>query len=494
MLNITINTNAPCSRLTRREWLRKGGWGALSGGIGLVGGSRVSQGAPLRSESQSHSDVQSKSFGCAKSVVIIFLSGGQSHLETWDPKPFAPREVRGEFDTIQTSTPGVHIGEHLPLLSRMTSELSIVRSLSHEDVDHGTAVYLSLTGRYHRRLSGNPPPMPIDQPTHASLLKWIRPQSKFIEPAIHVNGPAIIAPNNLAPGQFGGFLGRENDPLTIGDVSKEEAALPGLAPLTDLSNQRLRTRKQLVRRLGQSSKVLLGSDFEQAHPRLKQFESLYNQAFAMLGNAKTRRVCDLTEEPESLRRRYGMHRAGQACLLVRRLVEAEVPLITVMWNHHSRGQDHEPSLTDFYGWDTHNDIFSALKHHLLPRFDQSFSALLQDLKGKGLLENTLVLCFGEFGRAPKVAFEKGFKGTSPGRKHWAAVYSMVAAGAGVGKGQVIGKSDRLGAYPVARRFAPWDIAATIYWALGIDPSGLFQDPTGREIAISIGKPMFELFG
>src|SRR5208283_5264439 len=184
---------------------------------------------------------------------------------------------------------------------------------------------------------------------------------------------------------------------------------------------------------------------------------------------RCRQAFDLSQEPEAVRDRYGRHRSGQACLLGRRLVEAGLPWVTVLWNHNIRGQDKEPHETDLYGWDTHNDIFDALKDHLLPRFDLSFSTLLEDMEERGLLDQTLVVCMGEFGRAPRVALERGFAGSTPGRKHWAAVYSIVMAGAGVAPGGVVGASDRQAAYPQSSPFGPWDVAATMFHALGIDP-------------------------
>jgi uncharacterized protein (DUF1501 family) len=194
-----------------------------------------------------------------------------------------------------------------------------------------------------------------------------------------------------------------------------------------------------------------------------------------------------------LRERYGRYRSGQACLLARRLVEAEVPLVTVMFNHGNRGQDRHPAETDFYGWDTHNDIFHALKTHLLPRFDQSFSTLLEDLDDRGLLDQTLVICMGEFGRAPRVALEATFAGKSPGRKHWASAYSIVAAGAGVTRGAVYGASDQIGAHVKDKPVTPGDMAATMFAALGIDPTVHYLDALGRPFVLAEGKPLSGLF-
>jgi uncharacterized protein (DUF1501 family) len=213
-----------------------------------------------------------------------------------------------------------------------------------------------------------------------------------------------------------------------------------------------------------------------------------------LSSRATREAFDLSAEPANVRARYGDNRTGQAMLLARRLVEAGVPYINVIAAQSNRGQDKDPDDTDAYGWDTHNDIFDALKNRLLPRFDQSFSALVEDLDQRGLLEQTLVVCMGEFGRAPKVALEPKFAGASPGRKHWASVYSIAMAGAGVQRGAVVGASDRLGAEPVTDRYGPWDVAATMFHALGIDPRGHYTDTLNRPYAIAGGRVMEAVYG
>jgi hypothetical protein len=192
----------------------------------------------------------------------------------------------------------------------------------------------------------------------------------------------------------------------------------------------------------------------EANPQALDMSRLYSRAYEMLVSPSVRNAFDLDAEQPRVRDRYGRHRSGQALLLARRLVEAEVPYINVIWNHSNRGQDLDPSDTDVYGWDTHNDIFDSLKDRLLPRFDESFSALIEDLDQRGLLDETLVVCMGEFGRAPRVALEPKFAGATPGRKHWATVYSIAVAGAGVTRGAALGASDRMGAEPVTERYGP----------------------------------------
>ena len=423
-----------------------------------------------------------RGFGRATAVIVVFANGGQSQLETWDPKPNAPRETRGTFDAISTAVPGTFVGEHMPRLAKLADRYAILRTMSHEDLDHGSAFYLSMTGHYHKRRSSNPPPDSLDLPAYGSVLERLRPNPRFPQTSVHINAPAIT-PSTPAPGQFAGVLGRDYDPMVVGNVVAEPVVIPGLTPQESLPQHRLETRK-----------ALLGSlENARNHPgrsqTLGEMSALYAQAFDMLATPATRRAFDLAAEPEKLRERYGRNRSGQALLLARRLVEAGVPLITVYQTNCNRGQDLKPDDTDAYGWDTHNDIFYALREHLLPRFDLGLSALLEDLDDRGLLDETLVVCMGEFGRAPRVAFEANFKGASPGRKHWAACYSIMLAGAGINRGAVVGQSDGSAAYPRSEKFAPWDLTATIFSALGLDPAGHFTDALGRPFQISTGRPI-----
>lgn len=464
--------------MIRRDWLR------LAGGAGLALLGEVLRQRSVRAEP----DAVGPGFGKAKSVILVVANGGQSQLETWDPKPNAPAEVRGEFGAIQTAVPGTLLGDRLPRLSKLADRFSIVRTMSHEDLDHGSAFYLSMTGEYHQRLSSNPPPRLIDQPFVGSVLKRVRPTDRFPHTSVLINGPGLV-PWEPGPGQFGGFLGKDFDPMIVGDVSTDRPPVPGLTPIDTLDAMRRSERASLLMSLEDSA----ASAATSYSSRMFDMQALYRQAFEMLDRPEARDAFSLDRESASLRDRYGRHRPGQACLLARRLVEAGVPLVTVMWNHSNRGQDRYDDAEEF-GWDTHNDIFQVMGKHLLPKFDQSFSALLEDLDGRGLLEETLVVCLGEFGRAPLVALEPRFAGATPGRKHWAATYSIVFAGAGVSRGAVVGKSDRHGGYPVTAKFAPWDVTATIFHALGIAPSSHYRDLTGRPYLISKGRPIAQLYG
>ena len=469
--------------MQRRNWLRSiGGAGlALLGGIvrqrSVVAAERSASGTVVRQTSPG--------FGRAKSVLVVVASGGQSQLETWDPRPEAPLQVRGAFGAIQTSVPGTILCEHLPRLARLADRYAIVKSMSHEDLDHGSALYLALTGTYHARRSSNPPPRETDHPFYGCVLEQQRPAVKFPRSSVLINGPALV-PWEPGPGQYAGLLGRQYDSLMIGDVTTDQPAVPGLEQLEEVTASRRLLRRRLLAALEPTGSATASSVID--------MDTLYRQAFGMLDRPAAYRALDLDSEPASVRDRYGRHRPGQACLLARRLVEAEVPLVTVIWNHSNRGQDRYSDDLEQHGWDTHNDIFDVMGRSLLPRFDQSFSALLEDLDQRGLLDSTLVVCMGEFGRAPLVALEPNFAGASPGRKHWAAAYSIVFTGAGVQGGAVIGATDRHAAYPISAKYGPWDVTATIIHALGIDPGGHFHDSANRPYPISTGQPMSVLYG
>jgi uncharacterized protein (DUF1501 family) len=476
MLRFVFDQKFGCGQITRRQWL---GIGSLAG-LGLSGLNAGSVSAAAREN-------RDPGFGRAKSVIVVFASGGQSHIDMWDPKPNAPLDVRGAFQPISTAIAGVQFCELMPRIAAVANRLPLVRSMSHEDLDHGTAVHLALTGRYHTIRSGNPPPSPNDYPTLGAVLRRARGHERFVADAVHLNGPALV-PADPAPGQSGGFLGRSYEPLLVGDVRQSAMAPAGLIASAEVPAVRMGDRLTLKHSLDHFAQRL-----EQDRQAL-DMNRMYRQAFELLSSPQAREAFNFAAEPDAVRDRYGRHRSGQACLLARRLVEAGVPYINVIWNHSNRGQDRHPTDTDLYGWDTHNDIFDALRHRLLPRFDESFSALIEDLDRRGLLDETLVICMGEFGRAPRVALEPQFAGSLPGRKHWATVYSIVFAGAGVQRGAVVGASDRFGAEPITERYAPWDVAATIFHALGIDPAAQFTDSLGRPFHIADGTAMANIYG
>lgn len=415
-------------------------------------------------------------FGKAKSVLIVFTSGGQSQLDTWDPKPNAPAEIRGAFSTIPTTVPSLRVCEYMPRLAKLAHRYTVLKTMTHDDLDHGSACYLSLTGQSHTKKSSNPPPSPRDFPALGAVLKRMRPTKDFPYTSVNVNGP-LLAPREVSPGQYGGFLGRSYDPVELGNVIQSEQLLDTLDLPADVTPERLAARDGLLAKLDPATK----NDY------------LTRQAFDLINTPRVRTALDLERESLRTRDRYGRDRSGQACLMARRMVEAGVPWITVFLNHGIRGQDDHPEDNDEYGWDTHNDIFEALRDHLLPRFDLSVSALLEDLEQRGLLQTTLVVVMGEFGRAPLVALEKNFAGSSPGRKHWGACYSVVLAGAGITPGAIYGSSDRNAAYPQSDPVTPGDLAATMFHSLGISPDAHYTDPNDRPYRATTGNPITRLF-
>jgi len=480
MLRFLREQRLSSGRLARREWLRcVFDSGLRLGGLGLLG-------LAGRAASGEAATERPPGFGKAKSVILVFCNGGQSQLDMWDPKPDAPLDVRGIFRPISTAVPGMLFGEHMPRIAQVADRFTVVRSMSHEDLDHGSAVYLALTGHYHARRSGNPPISPNDAPTFGSILRRLSKGGRLAD-AVHLNAPALV-PFLPSPGQYSGLLGGAYEPLVVGNVSESTGAIPGLELTTDVPTARMSSRLSLKESLDHSLELL------EKNERALGMSRLYGQAYQMLSSPQAREAFNLSAEAATVRDRYGRHRSGQALLLARRLVEAGVPYINVIWNHSNRGQDRDPADTDVCGWDTHNDIFDTLQNHLLPRFDESFSALMEDLDQRGLLDQTLVVCMGEFGRAPRIALEKKFIGATPGRKHWATAYSLVMAGAGVKRGAIVGATDRLGGEPTTERYGPWDVAATMFSALGIDSHGTYTDAFGRPFAICEGQPMKAIYG
>jgi len=457
----------PAGRLpSRRDWLRIG----IPAVLGL-GSAKASTQLP--------------GFGKAKSVLVVFTSGGQSQLDMWDPKPEQPEEVRGEFGTIASAIPGIRVCEHLPKVAQQLRHATILRSMTHDDLDHGSACYLALTGQFHQRKSSNPSAKGTDAPALGAILHRVRPHRRFPHSAFHVNGP-LLTPREPGPGQYGGNLGRGYDPLDLGNVVEGTSLLPGMSPRADLPSERLGDRRELVRGLESISQN--DSRFPSSTV------ALASQAYELMQTPRVRDAFDIDQEPGKVRDRYGRFRAGQACLMGRRLIEAGVPWVTVFFNHNIRGQDFYLGQTDHYGWDTHNDIFEDMKDHLLPRFDHGFSALLEDMRERGLLKDTLVVCMGEFGRAPLVAIESKAAGRgSPGRKHWAACYSVLLAGAGVTRGAVFGRSDKQAASVLDEPVTPGDLSATMFHALGISAETHYEDLTNKPARIVTGNPVTKLF-
>lgn len=419
----------------------------------------------------------SMSGGRAKSCILLFMWGGPAHQDTWDLKPNAPAEIRGEFKPIATRVPGVQICEHLPLLAQRADKLAIVRSLTHTNVDHTAATHFLLTGQ-------PPPPgadLTKDWPHIGSVLARLGlgrgPLPPFVSmrPKPHVENdvPRFVEESH---GQFAGWLGQAYNPLTIdADPSHDGYHVGDFALPAEVSLARLENRRELLGDVNEQLRRL-----ERTAPVM---DDCYRRAFELLSSSAGGRVFDLEAEPAAVRDRYGRHPHGQSVLQARRLIEAGVPLVTVYWP--SEGIKN----VSVY-WDTHSRNFIDLRERLMPPADQAFSALLDDLQDRGLLDETLVVWTGEFGRTPRVGQRNSDAGAgADGRDHWPGCFSAVLAGGGIRAGQVYGSSDRHAAYPASNAVAPVDFVATVYSALGIRNDLALDDQQGRPLLVCPGTPI-----
>lgn len=405
----------------------------------------------------------------AKSCILLYCWGGMSHLETWDPKPEAPVEIRGEFAPIPTATPGVFIGEHMPLLAQQTEKLAIIRSIFHDDSAHGRGMYWNLTGHRPPR-AGNIPPMSNDWPSLPAMVSKLRPAPQGVPPAVRLPYP-MVDNDTLQAGEYGGWLGVKYDPIVMrpqggepyGGVSRTLGS--EVLNLSEGDFDRVASRKTLLASLEQP--LSQPADFE----GFNHFHSLASDI--LLGSA-VKNAYDLSREDAKIRESYGNHLAGQSMLLARRLTEAGVPIVQVCCS----AGDLNGGQGDM--WDTHGDNFNRLKNRLLPVFDRAASALLTDLAERGTLDETLVLFLTDFGRTPRI-------NASAGRDHYPSVYSVALAGGGIQGGQVYGSSDANGAFPKTQPCGPPDLHATIFQALGISPQAELRDMLGRPFPVSDGE-------
>lgn len=409
--------------------------------------------------------------GKAKSIILIFNGGAPSHIDLWDPKPQAGSEVRGLFSPIKTNVPGIHISELLPRMAKRMDKLALIRSVHHEHSGHNSGMYWSTAGRPYRIDSTLINPSRADLPGVGTLCGWLAQRDGFtrgVPPYVITPFPHCDSKAYITPGQFGGCLGPRFDPFVLDDdPNAANFRVRNMALDTSLTTERLQQRLGLLREMSSSSHPIVST-------QASELDIFSQQAASILQSGKAADAFDLTREPDSVRERYGRHSWGQSHLLARRLVEAGTRFITTV---------NGPSIT----WDTHKDNFNGLKNRLVPPMEQAYAALLDDLEERGLLDTTLVVWMGEFGRTPKINADAG-------RDHWPGCYSVLLAGGGIRGGQVIGVSDSIGAYPVDRPTTPAEIHATMYAALGYDVRSIsYTSSDGRPVALTEGTPMSELF-
>jgi hypothetical protein len=392
----------------------------------------------------------------ADACILIFLNGGPSHLDMWDMKPDAPAEIRGQFKPMDTTVPGVRVSEHLPLLARQMHCCTLVRSVHHSvNNAHAAAVYTGLTGHDRGEIGGGA--KPDDHPAIGSVLGLMRPPKEAVPP--YVSMPYVTqegAGGPPQPGFFGGLLGRTRDPLfVLRDPNAPSFALPELGLPSDISVARLDDRRRLLDRA-----VAVA---DKSGAEMSGFQA---RAFDLLTSPAAQKAFQIDKEPPPVRDRYGRNIYGQSVLLSRRLIEAGARLACVSWAPDANAT-----------WDTHGGNFEKLKTTLLPQLDAALASLLADLDGRGLLERTLVVVMGEFGRSPKV-------NGGAGRDHWNFCYSLLLAGGGMKPGYVHGASDKIGARPSDRPVTPADVIATLYETLGVAPDLEMQDRLGRPFVLA----------
>jgi len=438
MFEMELGENRTCDGVTRRDFLSVGALTALG----------LTMPDLLRAQAEaSKKGTPKRDVAC----ILLWMEGGPSQIDTFDPKPEASSEYRGPFGTIPTKIPGIRFSEHLPKLAQNLDKFSVLRSVTSPDANHETATHYLLTG-----YPFNPS---IEYPGYGAVLAREKGFQGAMPPNVHVGGLPFLHGN-------GGYMGAVYNPFMIGgDPNSNGFSVRDVSPPNGLDISRFNRRKGFRDTLDQWQK-----DKETANKNVQTMDTFYERAFNLVTSPDAKKAFNLKEESDKVRDHYGRNHFGQSCLLARRMVEAGVRFVTV----------------NFGGWDTHENNFNALKGHLLPPVDQGYSALLEDLQQRGMLDSTLVVWMGEFGRTPKV-------NPSAGRDHWSGAISVTMGGGGVKTGQVIGSTNERSEYPKERPIRVEDVAATIYTALGVDTEKEYISPQERPLKINYdGVPIKEL--
>jgi hypothetical protein len=455
-----------CDQVSRREVLRIGGLGSY-----VLSLPRLLASRPARAGENANGSLVKPSQGKARSCIVLFLMGGAPQHSTWDPKPGAPGEVRGQIGPIDTVVPGIQFGSLMPKLAQRADKLAVLRAVSTNDNAHSSSGYYMLTGRPHAPMNAENvnPGAPNDWPNWGAVVQRLSPPARGLPTAVRLPHQIFNTDGSVWPGQDGGMLGPGADPwmFRCAPASPDYRISEFQLPL-DVSLDRLASRRELVRMLGREREAA------SADGLMSSFGDQQQRAYGVLSSAASRGAFDLSAETAATRLRYGATQFGQSCLLARRLIEADVRLVQVNW---FRGPD-EPS--DKPCWDSHADETNRLKNVLVPPTDAAFSSLLDDLSDRGLLDETLVVCMSEFGRSPKI-------NVNGGRDHWGSVFSIALAGGGIRGGTVHGSSDDIGGYPRSGRVGPEDVTATMLHCLGLSADSEFLDRQGRPHPISRGQ-------
>jgi uncharacterized protein (DUF1501 family) len=448
-----------CDGLTRRDFLRAGALSAGAVGLSL---------ADLVGLQRAGAAAKSGEMNC----IVLFLVGAPSQLDTWDLKPDAPDTIRGPFRPIKTNVPGIEIGEHFPLMAQMADRYALIRSVYHKAAPiHETGHQMMQTGHLFR--GGQ------EHPHYGSVVSHLMGQKKpGMPPFVILPGPIGNTGVSVSHGQSAGYLGARHEPFFLrGDAADAAFRIADLQTPNGVDPARLQSRKTLLDAVDQAHRAF------DANGDTRARDNAYGQAFDLIFSEQSKKAFDIFAEPERLRSRYGRNTFGQSCLLARRLIEHGVRLVTVnmfdtvfseiTWDCHADGGSLAVRLDDY-------------KETLCPMFDLAYTALLDDLKQRGQLENTLVVAMGEFGRTPQV-------NNRGGRDHWPGVWSILFAGGKVKGGQVIGASDKNGMEPRDRPVHPSEVAASVYQGLGLDLNARLPGPDGRPLPLIEAEPVIELF-
>ena len=481
MLSIPGQPGATCDGVSRRELLRVGGAGLL--GISL------SNLLALQAFGQDGPQNKKRSgFGSAKNFILIFLQGGPSHLDIWDPKPDAPDNIRGPFKPIATKLPGVQVSELMPNLAKVLDKTTLVRSVSYTPAglfNHTAAIYQMMTGYTPDKVSPSgqlEPPNRSDYPCIGSQIGRIQPPQVPMLPFVMLPRP-LQESNVIGKGGSAGFLGAAYDPYYLFQDPNTKFSTDDLALRKGIDQSRMERRATLLEKVDSQMPVIEKAVSEYA------LDTYDKKALELVISGRARNAFDLEQEKPELRDKYGRHTFGQSLLLARRLIEAGTRVVQVNWPAVANGNP----LVD--AWDCHAAIFQPMKNLHCPKLDSGLPALLEDLDSRGLLKETLVLAIGEFGRSPKMGVSTSGNTNGPdGRDHWPYCYTGLVAGGGIQRGAVYGKSDKTGSSPADSPVHPIELLATVYHSLGIDPATMVTNHLGQPRELVQAQPVMGLFG
>ncbi len=481
MLSIPGPKGMMCDGPTRREFLRVGSVGLF----GLSLSHFLSWKALANTET--HKYAGAKGFGNAKSVILLFLQGGPSHLDIWDPKPDAPSNVRSEFKPIKTNVPGTYLSETMPMMAQQADKYTLIRSMSYTPkglFNHTAAIYQMMTGYPPDVVSPSgqlEPPSPRDFPHMACQLNRLKPMNEPVLPFVEMPRP-LQESNIVGKGGTAGFLGKAYDPYRLYQDPNKPLKTEDLTLRAEVPPDRLKDRFHLLKGINGSMKELEGALSSQA------LDEYYQKSYDLVLSGKARGAFDLEQEPTRVRERYGRTTFGQGALLARRLIQAGTRFVQLNWPAVANGNP------EVDAWDTHAANFGPLKNLHCPVLDRALSALVEDLHQRGMLEETMVVAVGEFGRSPRMGVSTSGNSNAPdGRDHWPYCYTAMVTGAGIRPGEVYGKSDGTGSSPVESPVHPTDLIATVYYALGIDPSIEVLNDLNQPRLLVKGQPVTQLF-